>query len=89
MVTVEVLRVFTDDNGAHGNPLGVVLNGATVPDEQQRQKLAADLAFSETIFIDDVEHGRLQFFTPTWNYPSLDTPPSEPPGCCLANVALK
>ena len=74
MVTVEVLRVFTDDNGAHGNPLGVVLNGATVPDEQQRQKLAADLAFSETIFIDDIEHSRLQIFTPTVELPFAGHP---------------
>lgn len=74
MVTVEVLRVFTDDNGAHGNPLGVVLHGATVPDEQQRQKLAADLAFSETIFIDDVEHSRLQIFTPTVELPFAGHP---------------
>ena len=74
MVTVEVLRVFTDDNGAHGNPLGVVLHGATVPDEQQRQKLAADLAFSETIFIDDIEHSRLQIFTPTVELPFAGHP---------------
>jgi predicted PhzF superfamily epimerase YddE/YHI9 len=74
VVTVEVLRVFTDDNGAHGNPLGVVLNGASLPDGQQRQKLAADLAFSETIFIDDIEHGRLQIFTPTVELPFAGHP---------------
>jgi predicted PhzF superfamily epimerase YddE/YHI9 len=74
VVTVEVLRVFTDANGARGNPLGVVLDGATVPDVQQRQQLAADLAFSETIFIDDVEQAHMQIFTPVAELPFAGHP---------------
>lgn len=61
---IEVLRVFTDERGDHGNPLGVVLDGAAVPTTPERQKLAAELGFSETVFVDDVERGRLQIFTP-------------------------
>lgn len=74
MITVEVLRVFTDADGAYGNPLGVVVDGAAVPDERQRQKLAADLAFSETVFVDDVEHCRLQIFTPVVELPFAGHP---------------
>jgi predicted PhzF superfamily epimerase YddE/YHI9 len=74
MVAIEVLRVFTDGQGGHGNPLGVVLDGTAVPDSEQRQKLAADLAFSETVFIDDIEHGRLQIFTRTVELPFAGHP---------------
>lgn len=71
---VEVLRVFTDDRGNHGNPLGVVLDGASIPGMAQRQQLAAALGFSETIFIDDAERGRLQIFTPATELPFAGHP---------------
>lgn len=74
MVGVEVLRVFTDDQGCYGNPLGVVIDGAAVSDPQERQKLAAALGFSETIFVDDVEHGRIRIFTPAVELPFAGHP---------------
>jgi predicted PhzF superfamily epimerase YddE/YHI9 len=58
-----VLRVFVGDGGRCGNPLGVVLDGAAVP-EERRQPLAAELGFSETVFVDDAERGRIRIFTP-------------------------
>ncbi|WP_203568528.1 PhzF family phenazine biosynthesis protein [Aestuariimicrobium ganziense] len=61
---IEVLRVFTDASGAHGNPLGVVHDSASIGHEQA-QTIAAALGFSETIFIDDAECGSLRIHTPT------------------------
>lgn len=58
-----VVRVFCDDEGRHGNPLGVVLDGAAVPDGE-RQQVAAALGFSETVFVDDRTTGALRIFTP-------------------------
>jgi predicted PhzF superfamily epimerase YddE/YHI9 len=49
-IDVTVLRVFTDSNGNFGNPLGVVDAGLVQPDD--RQRLATQLGYSETIFID-------------------------------------
>ena len=63
MADVHVLRVFTDRDGGGGNPLGVVLDGATVPDGD-RQGFAAELGFSETVFVDDPELGEVRIFTP-------------------------
>jgi predicted PhzF superfamily epimerase YddE/YHI9 len=74
MVAIEVLRVFTDDRDRHGNPLGVVLDGAAVAGSQQRQKLATALGYSETIFIDDAERGRLRIFTPATELPFAGHP---------------
>jgi predicted PhzF superfamily epimerase YddE/YHI9 len=49
-IDVTVLRVFTDGAGNFGNPLGVVDAATVGPD--QRQALAAQLGYSETIFVD-------------------------------------
>jgi predicted PhzF superfamily epimerase YddE/YHI9 len=63
MPTLHVLRVFTAPDGRGGNPLGVFLDGAEVPAEE-RQRVAADLGFSETAFVDDRQDGRMAIFTP-------------------------
>ncbi len=49
---VNVVNVFVDDDGAHGNPLGIVW--ASRSTRKREQQIAADLGFSETIFIDAV-----------------------------------
>lgn len=49
-IDVTVLRVFTDEAGNFGNPLGVI-DGATVA-PPHRQQLAHQLGYSETIFVD-------------------------------------
>lgn len=65
-IEVTVLRVFTDADGNFGNPLGVV-DASTVP-PQDRQRLATELGYSETIFVDlptpgsSTAHARI--FTP-------------------------
>jgi predicted PhzF superfamily epimerase YddE/YHI9 len=49
-IDVTVLRVFTDPERNFGNPLGVVDAGQVEPSD--RQDLAAQLGYSETIFVD-------------------------------------
>jgi predicted PhzF superfamily epimerase YddE/YHI9 len=49
-IDVSVLRVFTDSDGKHGNPLGVVDAATVTPAD--RQRIATQLGYSETIFID-------------------------------------
>jgi predicted PhzF superfamily epimerase YddE/YHI9 len=63
MAQLHVLRVFTGEDGRFGNPLGVFLEGAEVPAEE-RQAVAADLGFSETVFVDDPGSGGCRIFTP-------------------------
>jgi predicted PhzF superfamily epimerase YddE/YHI9 len=60
---LHVLRVFTRRDGEGGNPLGVFLDGAAVP-ASYRQEVAADLGFSETVFVDDAVSGACRIFTP-------------------------
>jgi len=47
---VTVLRVFTDAAGNFGNPLGVV--DASTVDVEWHQRIAAQLGYSETTFVD-------------------------------------
>jgi predicted PhzF superfamily epimerase YddE/YHI9 len=49
-IDVTVLRVFTDPDRNFGNPLGVVDAGRVDPHD--RQRLATQLGYSETIFVD-------------------------------------
>src|SRR5918992_731313 len=68
-----LLRVFCGDAGEFGNPLGVFLDGAAVPHEL-RQAVAADLGFSETVFVDDAERGEVRIFTPMTELPFASHP---------------
>jgi predicted PhzF superfamily epimerase YddE/YHI9 len=49
-IDITVLRVFTDPDRNFGNPLGVVDAGQVHPHD--RQRLATQLGYSETIFVD-------------------------------------
>ena len=73
MAELNVLRVFCDANGKFGNPLGVVLDGPAIPNSR-RQPIAAELGYSETVYIDDVETGRLQIFNPVSELPFAGHP---------------
>jgi predicted PhzF superfamily epimerase YddE/YHI9 len=70
---LHVLQVFVGDGGAGGNPLGVFLDGREVP-EGERQGVAADLGFSETVFVEDPDQGRLRIFTPKEELPFAGHP---------------
>jgi predicted PhzF superfamily epimerase YddE/YHI9 len=65
-IDAAVLRVFTDPDGKFGNPLGVV--DASSVDPTDRQRIAAQLGYSETVFIDLPEPGantaRALIYTP-------------------------
>ncbi|MCZ8381649.1 PhzF family phenazine biosynthesis protein [Mycobacterium sp. CPCC 205372] len=73
---VTVLRVFTDADGQFGNPLGVV--DASTVDPADRQQMATELGYSETIFVDVPEPGattaHLRIFTPATELPFAGHP---------------
>jgi predicted PhzF superfamily epimerase YddE/YHI9 len=70
----EVLRVFIGPDGRGGNPLGVVREGAAVPSRAERQALAAELGFSETVFVDDAARGVVDIYTPSVRLPFAGYP---------------
>ncbi len=70
-VDVDVLSVFTGEDGTGGNLLAVVLNGPAVPPDE-RQALAARLGYSETVYVED--SGRVAIFTPEVELPFAGHP---------------
>jgi predicted PhzF superfamily epimerase YddE/YHI9 len=70
-IDVTVLRVFTDKDGNFGNPLGVV--DASMVSPSDRQRIATELGYSETIFIDVPAQGastaHVRIFTPATELP--------------------
>ncbi|AFM16924.1 putative epimerase, PhzC/PhzF [Mycolicibacterium chubuense NBB4] len=75
-IDVTVLRVFTDREGRHGNPLGVVDSSAVSPAD--RQRIATQLGYSETIFVTVPEEGahtaHARIHTPTTELPFAGHP---------------
>ena len=73
---VTVLRVFTNADGEYGNPLGVVDASLVAPAD--RQRVAAELGYSETIFVDLPAPGaqttKAHIFTPTLELPFAGHP---------------
>ncbi len=73
MPRLHVLRVFCAERGGGGNPLGVFLDGAAI-DGARRQAVAAELAYSETVFVDDADRGEMRIFTPLSEVPFAGHP---------------
>jgi predicted PhzF superfamily epimerase YddE/YHI9 len=73
MSDLHVLRVFTTPSGERGNELGVFLRGHEVP-ETERQAVAADLGFAETVFVDDSERAEMRIFAPEVEMPFAGHP---------------
>jgi predicted PhzF superfamily epimerase YddE/YHI9 len=73
VATLHVLRVFCAPDDTGGNPLGVFLDGAEVP-QAERQRVAAELAFSETVYVDEAARGELRIFTPAEELPLAGHP---------------
>ncbi len=74
MTDYDVLRVFCAPNGGYGNELGVVRDGSALPDPDERQAFAAELGFSETVFVDDPERGVVDIYTPSARLPFAGHP---------------
>ena len=69
---LHVVTVFLGPDGRGGNLLGVFLDPDLDADE--RQKVAADLGYSETVFVTDVARGELHIHTPAVEIPLAGHP---------------
>ena len=77
MTELHVLRVFLGPEGSGGNPLGVFVDGGSIP-AGRRQAVAADLGFSETVFVDGIDPAGgvadVRIFTPAAELPFAGHP---------------
>jgi PhzF family phenazine biosynthesis protein len=84
MSTRNIVRIAAfSEQGAGGNPAGVVI-GESLPDAEEMQQIAAEVGYSETVFAAPVGEGpinggwRVRYFSPE----------SEVPFCGHATIAL-
>ncbi len=75
MTTLHVLRVFIGPDGRGGNPLGVFLEGLEI-EPGRRQAVAAELNYSETVWVDTVADGvaTVRIYTPAVELPFAGHP---------------
>lgn len=59
-----VIRVFVDDKNKFGNPVGVVLDEDKKITAQDRQQMATELGYSESVFINSLKSGNVSIFNP-------------------------
>ncbi|MCS5719183.1 PhzF family phenazine biosynthesis protein [Herbiconiux sp. CPCC 205763] len=79
-LSVDVVSVFTDAEGGHGNPLGLLRSSAET--RGREQEIATALGFSETVFVEEIEEGpaphgrsaRIRIFTPAAELPFAGHP---------------
>ncbi|KIH97378.1 phenazine biosynthesis protein [Streptomonospora alba] len=71
--TLHVVTVFLGDGDTGGNELGVFLDASGTA-ETVRQRIAADLGFAETVFVEDADRGRLYIHTPAVELPLAGHP---------------
>ncbi|GAB3455833.1 PhzF family phenazine biosynthesis protein [Streptomonospora sediminis] len=71
--TLHVATVFLGDGDTGGNELGVFLGAPGLPGGD-RQRIAADLGFAETVFVEDPATGRLHIHTPAVELPLAGHP---------------
>jgi predicted PhzF superfamily epimerase YddE/YHI9 len=79
-LAVDVVSVFTDADGGHGNPLGLLRSSART--RGREQQIATALGFSETVFVEEIDersvpHGRtarIRIFTPAAELPFAGHP---------------
>jgi len=70
---LHVLRVFVNGDGKWGNGLGVFPDAAGI-EADERQRIATELGFSETVFVMDRVSGRMQIHTPKVELPFAGHP---------------
>ena len=63
------LKVFVDEKGRFGNPVGVVEDIYGVIESGKRQAMAKDSGLSEIVFIDNVENQIISIYSPTRQIP--------------------
>lgn len=75
MTMLHVVRVFVGADGHGGNPLGVFVDGLAIEPER-RQAVAAELGYSETVWVDTIDGGvaAVAIFTPAVELPFAGHP---------------
>jgi predicted PhzF superfamily epimerase YddE/YHI9 len=64
MITVHILRAFTNEAGNFGSFAGVVIDEGNHLNEVRRQAIARQLGYEETVFVNDTGNANVSIFSP-------------------------
>ncbi len=64
-----IARVFVDDAGKFGNPVGIVVDEALDFSHESRQKMTYESGLSEVVFIDNLSRGVIHIYSPLREIP--------------------
>ena len=63
-LNIHTVRVFVDEKGMFGNPVGIILDeGKKIP-TVKRQRIVKDLRYSESVFINDINDRNISIYNP-------------------------
>jgi predicted PhzF superfamily epimerase YddE/YHI9 len=68
VIKVRVVRVFANEQGEFGNPLGLI-EGDAVPSPEYRRAIATALGYSEVVFIEDLSTATIRTYGRTREVP--------------------
>jgi PhzF family phenazine biosynthesis protein len=63
-VEVHILRAFVNTEGQFGNPTGIILDVEQNLTSHDRQRIATELHFTDTVFINKLETVDVSFYNP-------------------------
>lgn len=63
-LNIHTVRVFVDQNGKFGNPVGIILDEGNKIDKKERQRIVTKLGYSESVFINNLNSGNVSIFNP-------------------------
>ena len=63
-ITANILRVFANEEGKFGNPVGIIVDESQVFNKDKRQQMALNSGFSEIVFINDIKKRNISIFSP-------------------------
>lgn len=63
-IKINVAKVFVNENGEYGNPVGMIVDEKKELNNEDRQKIATRSGFSECVFINDLKTGMVSIFNP-------------------------
>lgn len=66
---MRVLKVFVNEKGEFGNPVGVTVDTELKINKDERQKIATESGFSEIVFVNNVENREISIYTPKHEIP--------------------
>ena len=69
VVEAAVLNVFADNEGGHGNPVGVIIDENQQLDSKERLRISQTLGFSESVFVNSLETMSISIYNPQQEIP--------------------